>query len=654
MNIAQPNLTFEQPHATPLRYREDVDGLRAVAVLPVLLYHAFPASVSGGFIGVDIFFVISGFLITGIIHQQMMRGTLGVADFYARRIRRIFPALITVVLITFLIGWYVLPPRDLKSLGTNIAGGAVFAQNFVLLGQVSYFDLAADKKPLLHLWSLGIEEQYYIVWPLLLLLISRWRLRILAVTAALAVASFVACVIVQARAPEYAFYLPVTRAWELLVGSGLALWLNGRAAAPAQASGTPVRVFREVIGLAALLAILIALWRFSPRTPFPSYATLVPVLAAAALIGTSNSLVHRYLLSSRGAVFVGLISYPLYLWHYPLMAYARIHFADAVPAPVMIGILIASFLLSWLTYQFIERPIRFGKQHVAYKVGALLGGMVALGAVGLVADQTNGWPSRIPDSLRGFMLDGSETAQYWRADKCLLTPDQSASHFSPECAGSGGHPLVVVWGDSYGASLYPGLVHFGAERGFDVAEYTASACPPLMDFVHPERRFCKGANDFVLQRLAELKPEAVIFYSTWSYGADDLEKGLDKTVAQLRALNIPKIVLLGPPASWLGEGLPANVLDYYFQHHALLPARTKYRSNDAWTQALDQFLEGQAKRLGIDYVSARRIMCNDEGCLARIGPNGENLTAYDSGHLTHAASLMLAEQVLKVMPGFDH
>ena len=269
MKVAQPSLTFEQAHATPLRYREDIDGLRAVAVLPVLLYHAFPKLVPGGFVGVDIFFVISGFLITGIIHQQMLCGSFSIADFYARRIRRIFPALVTVVLVTFIIGWYALPPRDLKSLGTNIAGGAVFIQNFVLLGQVSYFDLAADKKPLLHLWSLGIEEQYYIVWPLLLLLIRRWRLPILAVTAALAMASFVACIIVQARAPEYAFYLPLTRAWELLVGSGLALWLNDKTAAPVELAGKAVRAFREIVGLCALLAILVAVWRFSPRRRFP-------------------------------------------------------------------------------------------------------------------------------------------------------------------------------------------------------------------------------------------------------------------------------------------------------------------------------------------------------------------------------------------------
>ncbi|MGJ5012017.1 acyltransferase family protein [Bradyrhizobium oligotrophicum] len=653
MNFAQPNMSLEEARATPLGYRADIDGLRAVAVLPVLFYHAFPAAVPGGFYGVDIFFVISGYLITGIIHKQMLSNRFSIADFYARRIRRIFPALITVVLVTFLIAWFFLPPRELKSLGTNIAGGAVFIQNFVLLGQVGYFDLAADKKPLLHLWSLAIEEQYYIVWPLLLMLIGSWRRRSLAITVALAAASFVACLIVQPRAPEYAFYLPVTRAWELLVGSGLALWVNGRSAEAGPRPLIDVPLVRELVALAAMLAIVFAFWRYGRLTPHPGVHTLLPVLGAAALIATSGTLVHRYVLSSTPAVFVGLISYPLYLWHYPLMAYARIQFIDAVPVWVMLAIIVASMVLAWATYRFIERPIRFGRRLVPLKVGGLVGGMVALGIVGVVADRTNGLPSRIPAELRGFMLDGSETARFWRADKCLLKPDQSASEFSPDCAGTGRHPLILVWGDSYAASLYPGLAHFGAERGFEVAEYTASACPPLLGFVHPERRFCKGANDFVIQKVAELKPDLVLFYSTWSYGPDDLRNGLDRTVAALKELNVPKIVLLGPPATWLGESLPANVLDYYFRTHSLLPARTKFRSNDNWTRALDEFLEAQAQRVGIQYISARRMMCNDDGCLARIGADGSNLTAYDSGHLTYPGSLFIAKQALEVLPGFD-
>ncbi|WP_257168460.1 acyltransferase family protein [Bradyrhizobium sp. SRS-191] len=653
MNFAQPNLSQQETRATPLGYRQDIDGLRAVAVLPVLVYHAFPAAVPGGFFGVDIFFVISGYLITGIIHKQMLLGTFSIADFYARRIRRIFPALITVVLVTFLIGWFVLPPRELKSLGTNIAGGAVFIQNFILLGQVGYFDLAADKKPLLHLWSLAIEEQYYIVWPLLLMLIGSWRRRSLAITLVLATASFVACLIVQPRAPDHAFYLPVTRAWELLVGSGLALWVNGRGADDRPLPLVAAPLVRELVALAAMLAIALAFWRYGRPTPHPGGATLLPVLGAAALIATSGTLMHRFILSAKPAVFVGLISYPLYLWHYPLMAYARIQFLDAVPAWVMIAIIAGSLVLAWATYRFIERPIRFGRRLVPLKVGGLLTGMVALGVIGVAADRTNGLPSRIPAELRGFMLDGSETARFWRSDKCLLKPDQSAAEFSPECAGTGRHPLILVWGDSYAASLYPGLAHFGAERGFDVAEFTASACPPLIGFVHPERRFCKGANDFVMQKVAELKPDLVLFYSTWSYGPDDLRNGLDRTVAALKELNVPKIALLGPPATWLGESLPANILDHYFRTHTVLPARTKFRSNDNWTRSLDEFLAAQAQRVGIQYISARGMMCNDDGCLARIGPDGADLTAYDNGHLTYPGSIFIARQALEALPGFD-
>ncbi|MGJ5136712.1 acyltransferase family protein [Bradyrhizobium oligotrophicum] len=652
MNFVQPNLALDEARATPLGYRKDIDGLRAVAVLPVLLYHAFPKAVPGGFYGVDIFFVISGFLITGIIHKQMLSGRFSVADFYARRIRRIFPALITVVLVTFLIAWFVLPPRELKSLGTNIAGGAIFIQNFILLGQVGYFDLAADKKPLLHLWSLAIEEQYYVVWPLLLMLIGAWRRKSLAITLALAAASFIACLVVQTRAPDHAFYLPVTRAWELMAGSALALWAGGRAIGN-ERGPEAASIGREIIVVAALLAIVAAFWLYDRKLPHPGFLTLVPVLAAAALIGMSGTLVHRHVLGARPAVFVGLISYPLYLWHYPLMAYARIHFVDGVAPSVMWGIVIASVVLAWLTYRFIERPIRFGRNWVPLKVGALVGSMAALGIVGLVADRTNGLPIRIPQSLRGFMLDGSETARFWRADKCLLKPDQSAADFAAECAGTGRHPLVLAWGDSYAASLYPGLAHFASERGFDVAEFTASACPPLLGFVHPERRFCKGANDFVIQKIAELKPDLVLLYSTWSYGPDDIRSGLDRTVPALRELKVPRIVLLGPPASWLGESLPANLLDYYFQTHSLLPARTKFRSNENWTRVQDEFLEAQAQRVGIQYISARRIMCNEDGCLARIGPDGSELTAYDLGHLTYPGSIFVAKQVLDAVPGFD-
>lgn len=659
MNIAGFDIALAKPFAAAQEkpslsghsYRPDIDGLRAVAVLAVLVYHAFPSILPGGFFGVDIFFVISGYLITGIIHQQMLENRFSIAQFYARRIRRIFPALILVVAVTFAIGWFVLPLHDMQSLGTNIAGGAIFVQNFILLGQVGYFDVAADKKPLLHLWSLGIEEQYYVVWPLTLMLIRRWNWNGLIVVAALTVASFALCLIVGARAPDYAFYLPVTRAWELLVGSALALWQGGFAPALAQdKAGFPRS--REIAALGAFVAIAIGLGAYRPWMVDPGWFTLLPVLGAAVLIYARGTLLHRYVLAARPMVFIGLISYPLYLWHFPLMAYARIHFVDDVRIRYMLAILLISGLLAWLTYRLVEKPLRFGSKGARVKVAGLVTAMIALGAVGLAADRTDGLPIRIPASIRPFMLTGSESSRYWRTG-CLMGPEQGAADFATECAGSGGRPLVFIWGDSYAASLYPGLKHYADERGFDIAEYTASACPPLIGYVNAERRFCKPINDYVLTRISELHPDVVVFYSTWSYSEPDLRNGLQRSAELLRPLT-KKIILLGPPATWLGKGLSGNVLDYYFSNLALLPERTWYRSNENWTRQVESVLESAAANEKIDYISMRRLMCNDQGCLARIGPNGSELTAFDSGHLTHAGSIFMAGQVIDRILDFKH
>ena len=627
-------------------YRPDIDGLRAVSVLAVLIYHAFPSILPGGFFGVDIFFVISGYLITGIIHQQMLEKRFSIADFYARRIRRIFPALILVVAMTFALGWFLLPLREMQSLGTNIAGGAIFAQNFVLLGQVGYFDVAADKKPLLHLWSLGIEEQYYVVWPLVLILIRRWSLNRLIAVATLAAASFALCLIVGARAPDYAFYLPVTRAWELLVGSALALWHGGYIAS-AEQDERDFHILPEIAAAGGLIAIIIGLWAYRSWMLDPGWFTLLPVFGAAVLIGGRGTLIHRHILAARPAVFIGLISYPLYLWHFPLMAYARIHFVEGVRIRYMLAILLISGLLAWLTYAVVERPLRFGRKGVRVKVAGLVATMIALGGIGLAADRTNGLPVRIPTSIRPFMLTGGESSQYWRLGKCLMLPEQSAADFADECAGNGGRPLILIWGDSYAASLYPGVKHFADEKGFNVAEFTASSCAPLIGYVNPDRRFCKPINDDVLRRIERLRPDVVIFYSTWSYGEPDLRGGLERTIPLLKPLT-KKIVLLGPAATWTGQGLSANVLDYYFESgtFGVLPERTWYRSNDNWTRAVESILEPEAAKMGIEYISMRKIMCNDNGCLARIGPNGSELTAYDPGHFTHAGSIFMAGQII--------
>ena len=305
----------------------------------------------------------------------------------------------------------------------------------------------------------------------------------------------------------------------------------------------------------------------------------------------------------------------------------------------------SSLLLAWSTYRFIERPIRFGTSPIGKRITPLIATMVATCLVGIAADRTDGLPVRFPQPIRGFMLTGSETSIHWRRGTCLLLL-QPASEFAPECAGNGRRPLLLIWGDSYAAALYPGLLHFADDRGYGVAQYTASACPPLIGFTLPERPFCKSINDDVLRRIAQLHPDVVILDATWGHAEETLRQDLPRTVAQLKAMNIPKIVLIGPPPGWLGAGLPVNVLDYYRATHSVLPARTFYRSNDDWTRDRDAMLAAFSRELGIQYISVRNVFCNDGGCLARIGPNGSELTAIDPGHLTVAAAVFLAAQTL--------
>src|SRR3569833_1673173 len=312
----------------------------------------------------------------------------------------------------------------------------------------------------------------------------------------------------------------------------------------------------------------------------------------------------------------------------------------------MIEIMLISGVLAWLTYLLVERPVRFGSKNVGRKIGGLVTAMIALGAVCFAANRSDGFPIRIPAPIRSFMADGNESSKYWRSGKCLMLPDQGPDQFAPECAGHGGRPLVLLWGDSYTAALYPGFKHYAEQQGFDVAEYSASTCAPLIGYVNPERRFCKPSNDYTLQKIRELRPDVVVFFSTWSYGEPDLRGGLHRTIPLIRPFT-KKVVLLGPPATWLGEGLSGNVLDNKNESNnkSILPERTWYRSNDKWTHAIEQILQSESTNVGIDYISIRGLMCNDEGCLARIGPNGAELTAFDSGHFTHAGSIFMAGQV---------
>jgi peptidoglycan/LPS O-acetylase OafA/YrhL len=371
-------------------YRPDIDGLRAFAVLSVVLYHAFPDAVRGGYVGVDIFFVISGFLITSILFAEIASGRFSFIAFYGRRVRRIFPALALCLTAVLAYGFVVLMPFELAQIGKHVFFGAGFLSNIALWSESGYFDASANFKPLLHLWSLGIEEQFYILWPALLWMAFRIKAAIGRLLALLFLVSFAINIALSITNISDDFYLPISRFWELLAGAGLA-WRPHFALTP------NVRSWISFSGLAALIAS-VAL--FTPEIRFPGWAALVPAAGTMALIVAGPEAgVNRAVLSSRTAVSIGLISYPLYLWHWPLISYAYIIRAGRPPTHLMAVALVgASFLLAWITYRFVEYPIRFGV-HRRLRTQIVIGCMVALGACGLAIWTDGGVAERFPASL---------------------------------------------------------------------------------------------------------------------------------------------------------------------------------------------------------------------------------------------------------------
>ncbi len=390
---SKPSLmTTPIPHLSHPKYRPDIDGLRAIAVLSVVAFHAFPEWVTGGFIGVDIFFVISGFLISTIIFENLDSGTFSFPEFYARRIKRIFPALSVVLLTCILFGYFTLLPDELNQLGKHVAAGAGFVSNLVLWSESGYFDNSAETKPFLHLWSLGIEEQFYIIWPFLLWVALKNRIKFLPLTIILLLGSFFLNIWMVFQNSVATFYSPLTRVWELLCGALLA-WYSIRRS---DSSFNFYDFFKQRANLentASFIGILLLAFGFlcvNKESSFPGYWALVPVVGAVLIIiGGPKSWINRWILSNKVFVWFGLISFPLYLWHWPILSFGRIVYFDTPPLKFRLVAVFASIFFAWLTVKFIEKPFRFSNQNSVVKVNVLSGALASLALVGLIILSSN-------------------------------------------------------------------------------------------------------------------------------------------------------------------------------------------------------------------------------------------------------------------------
>lgn len=457
---SQPLKAPTQPH---LAYRGDIDGLRALAVLGVVLYHAFPSLMVGGFTGVDVFFVISGYLISANIYKELAAGRFSIVEFYRRRIRRIFPALITVMAVCMAFAWFALYPGEYAALGKQVAGGAGFVANLIFYSESGYFDISSITKPLLHLWSLGVEEQFYIAWPLIALLLWRTGKFFGATLIVLIIASFVASIVAIKQDQVAAFYLPIFRFWELALGALLAYLSRNGWTMPSGFAWLGLGFIGASFALAA------------EGATFPGYWALLPVCGAWLIIASAQSgwLKHR-VLASAPAKQIGLISYPLYLWHWPMLSFPHIVLGEQPSVTVRASAVVLSIVLAWLTYRAIEKPLRFSKGK--WMTAGLFFSMVIIGVAGWYAYRTQGFPAR---AIATGQVEINElmVGPMWKYTKNELCESRYAPTFRYFCSQEkDAPPTVIIIGNSYANHLYSGLIEHPRLSAQNILSY--GSCEP--------------------------------------------------------------------------------------------------------------------------------------------------------------------------------
>jgi peptidoglycan/LPS O-acetylase OafA/YrhL len=694
--------------------RGDIEGLRALAVIAVLLNHAFPNSLPGGFVGVDVFFVISGYLIGRHLLQDIQANRFSILGFYAKRARRIFPALALVLISVWGVSWFVLSAPEFSTLGRQIVASAFFSNNILLWLESGYFDVAALDKPLLHLWSLGIEEQFYLLVPAMLWLGSVASAASVRWVARLGALSLFATILLGNFDYDASFYLLHTRFWELAAGVVLAqaeLRMNVRRHLPSDiryvfagnvweihvfAAATvffcivvlgaseqrwePDDVLRDIgLILASLIAVL-CMWRQDRQqrffknashfvaagsvvgiilicasaavlssTHWPGAQTLLPVLGTAMVIAATPTTAVNKLLSRQPLVFLGGISYPLYLWHWPAIVIWKLLNPEARAIETAIP-LVAAVVLAWLTKVLLEDPVRFGKLGMASfpkpHLRVVTAGLAIAVALGSLAYVTQGLPSRIPPQLQAIgTWSETDPAANWRPSRCYYPPE-STTELSSECTPlkRPGVPLVLLWGDSHAAHLYPGLVKLQSTHDLDIVQWTAAACPPTVIPFANESMNCAARRATALRKLTRLKPDTILLAGAWELydgkgqSEADILRSLSETIRQLRKDGDREIVVFGPGPLW-NVSLAVDLFRFMVAKRLTeIPERYGHAFEAAWH--LDAAMADQAHALGVHYVSVLNYFCNQSGCRTvgdRTIPKPD-LLYFDSNHLTVSGS----------------
>lgn len=637
--------------------------MRALAILAVVIYHAFPGKLSGGFVGVDVFFVISGYLISSAIYRSLERGAFSFKDFYAGRVRRLFPALILVLACCYLFGAFALLNDEFAQLAKHTAFSAVFLQNFALWGEAGYFDIASNLKPLMHLWSLAIEEQFYLFFPVLIWGAWRLGLNLFSVVLVTALLSFGINMLTIEQDPAGAFFMPHTRFWELMAGALLAyvqLFWQRQSGKPIRArfgalltqprlildsTPSPARPLRDnvlsVLGLALLLACTINL--DAAAQPFPGWRALLPVAAALLIIMAGpGAWLNRHLLGSRPMRFIGAISYPLYLWHWPLLAFSRI--VDEMPTSQRNLAVLLSFVLAWLTWRLVERPIRFGSRR-RYTTALLCGLLAALACLGwqptelgragvLNADHRN--------SLNRFDFP-------YKQDCVVVTGKATGGDWCN--AGNAGQasPNVLLVGDSFSnayAEILSAYAHQAPDAGVLFRQVGRGGCPVLIGYGDPD---CQ-AFSLSVQRYLERTPtiDTVILAGHWpayvdrqelgkSATADQFFASFEATVAYYQRLNKRVIVMLAAPTGSRPRACLARPISMSRKRLCDLPQPLALDNDGAYRARMLPYLAAN----GVEVFDPMPAFCDGQICRSI---DGDRILYVDINHLSLHGGRYVAEK----------
>lgn len=647
-----------------MNYRAEIDGLRAVAVLPVILFHAGYSAFSGGFVGVDIFFVISGYLITSIILSEMEQGRFSIVNFYERRARRILPALFCVMAITLPFAWAWLIPSEFKDFSKSIVAVMAFASNILFWQTSGYFDSTVESKPLLHTWSLAVEEQYYVLFPIFLLF--AWRLgrrNLAALVLLLVIASLMLAQFTTHAAPDASFYLLPTRGWELGIGALAAIYMgkNGQM--------TVSKVWSEFLGMVGFVLIAASIFMYDAQTPFPSVYTLAPTIGTALIIlYCRKSTLVGWILTRKAMVGIGLVSYSAYLWHQPLFALARQRSANDPGLLTFTVLSLASIVLGYLSWRFVERPFRDRNSISQQQVFAFSAvGIAIFLCIGLAGYQTNGFREREKwDGIehafdtQGELGSGNRLCEKNRIDSVL----------GPQVCVIGDRakqPNGVLWGDSYAGALMHGLDAQLRRSGQAFYVVLSDGCIPVegawrtrkgVEFNCVESRH----RQFVDQLLRQDGIQTVVWIGAFSalLGSKPHEEYVidgvpaEHTVTKRRIVEtLAKFEGAGKRVVFIGNTpkFPEFVADYAIRRFAAtggdIDATVQKVSRTNLARRINQGDVLAEAHLYAKVIDGLQLFCDRDSCSSHDADG--RLLFIDNNHVSHIGSERLAKEVIRQM-----